>query len=209
MFILSDGLTRTGIADILETQLLRVAGQKEVSLIVVMMLCSEFLSAFMNNIGVAALMLPVVVDISRRTEVPPSRLLMPLAYGCLLGGLTTLIGTPPNLPVSAAMEQNGLEPFSMFDFAPIGIAALVVGAIFIAADLATATTVALRLRAPTPSNLSYFWTPMHDVPRPHPAKGSSDLQPRERPPPTGAQIIGSRPAQARDVASENQTLLVA
>ncbi|MGI9309558.1 MAG: SLC13 family permease [Gammaproteobacteria bacterium] len=132
MFILSDGLTRTGIADILGTQLLKVAGQKEVSLIVVIMLCSGFLSAFMNNIGVAALMLPVVMDISRRTDIPPSRLLMPLAYGCLLGGLTTLIGTPPNLLVSAALEQNGLEPFAMFDFAPTGVIALLTGTAFVA-----------------------------------------------------------------------------
>jgi len=132
MFILSDGLTRTGIADLLGTQVLRIAGNKEVTLIIVIMLTAGFLSAFMNNIGVAALMLPVVVDISRRTEISPSRLLMPLAYGSLLGGLTTLIGTPPNLLIAGALTDAGLSSFKLFDFAPVGIGAMIVGTAFIA-----------------------------------------------------------------------------
>jgi di/tricarboxylate transporter len=132
MFILSDGLTRTGIADLLGTQVLRIAGNKEITLIVVIMLTAGILSAFMNNIGVAALMLPVVVDIARRTEIPPSRLLMPLAYGSLLGGLTTLIGTPPNLLISGALSDAGLRPFGMFDFAPVGGGVLITGTLFVA-----------------------------------------------------------------------------
>jgi di/tricarboxylate transporter len=132
MFILSDGLTRTGIADILGTQVLRIAGQQEITLTVVIMLTAGGLSAFMNNIGVAALMLPVVVDISRRTEIPTSRLLMPLAYGCLLGGLTTLIGTPPNLLISGALDEAGLQSFGLFDFAPVGIGVMLVGTAFVA-----------------------------------------------------------------------------
>ena len=131
MFILSEGLTRTGIADILGRQVMGVAGRREVSLIIVIMLTSGFLSAFMNNIGVAALMLPVVVNIARRTEVPPSRLLMPLAYGSLLGGLTTLIGTPPNLLIAGALAQNGYEPFGLFDFSPVGVGAMLAGVIFV------------------------------------------------------------------------------
>ncbi|NND55116.1 MAG: SLC13 family permease [Gammaproteobacteria bacterium] len=132
MFILSDGLTRTGIADILGAQVMRVAGNREVMLIVVIMLTAGGLSAFMNNIGVAALMLPVVVDIARRTDIPASRLLMPLAYGSLLGGLTTLVGTPPNLLIAGALTDAGEDSFGMFDFAPVGIGALVVGTLFIA-----------------------------------------------------------------------------
>lgn len=132
MFILSEGLTRTGIANILGQQLLRVSGRSEISLILVVMLTAGGLSAFMNNIGVAALMLPVVVNIARRTETPPSRLLMPLAYGCLLGGLTTLIGTPPNLLISDALTQSGARPFQLFDFSPVGLGALAVGTLFVA-----------------------------------------------------------------------------
>jgi len=132
MFILSDGLTRTGIADLIGTQVLRIAGQQEIALIIVIMLTAGTLSAFMNNIGVAALMLPVVVDICRRTEISPSRLLMPLAFGSLLGGLTTLISTPPNLLISGALSDAGLRPFSMFDFIPVGGGAFVAGTLFIA-----------------------------------------------------------------------------
>ena len=132
MFILSEGLTRTGIANILGQQLLRVSGRSEISLILVVMLTAGGLSAFMNNIGVAALMLPVVVNIARRTETPPSRLLMPLAYGCLLGGLTTLIGTPPNLLISDALTQSGARAFQLFDFSPVGLGALAVGTLFVA-----------------------------------------------------------------------------
>ncbi len=132
MFILSDGLTRTGIADILGRRVMRIAGQGEIPLIVTIMLIAGGLSAFMNNIGVAALMLPVVVDIAKRTEIPPSRLLMPLAFGSLLGGLTTLIGTPPNLLISGALAESGFQPFGMFEFAPVGLGVLLAGVVFIA-----------------------------------------------------------------------------
>ena len=131
MFILSEGLTRTGIADILGNQVMKIAGRKEIPLIFWIMVISGGLSAFMNNIGVAALMLPVVVDISRRTEIPPSRLLMPLAYGCLLGGLTTMIGTPPNLLIAGALAQGGEVPFTLFDFTPIGTGAMMTGVLFV------------------------------------------------------------------------------
>jgi di/tricarboxylate transporter len=131
MFILSEGLTRTGIADILGRQVMKIAGRKEIPLIFWIMVISGGLSAFMNNIGVAALMLPVVIDIARRTEVPPSRLLMPLAYGCLLGGLTTLIGTPPNLLIAGALAQGGQVPFTLFDFTPVGAGAMMVGVLFV------------------------------------------------------------------------------
>lgn len=132
MFILSEGLTRTGIADIIGRQVMRVAGRREFAMIVVIMITGAVLSAFMNNIGVAALMLPVVVEVSRRTRIPASRLLMPLAYSTLLGGLTTLIGTPPNLLISEAMTQNGYAPFKLFDFTPMGGAVMVIGVLFVA-----------------------------------------------------------------------------
>ena len=132
MFILSSGLTRTGIADVIGSTVLRLAGRRESRMVIVIMLTAGGLSAFMNNIGVAALMLPVVVDIARRTRLPVSRLLMPLAYGSLLGGLTTLIGTPPNLLISGALETAGYTPFGLFDFSPIGGAVLVAGTAFVA-----------------------------------------------------------------------------
>ena len=132
MFMLSAGLTQTGVAGIIGKRVLRLAGRGEVRMITVIMLTSAFLSAFMNNIGVAAMMLPVVMDIARQTRTPPSRLLMPLAYGCLLGGLTTLIGTPPNLLVSEALQNYGEAPFRLFDYSPVGLAVMISGILFIA-----------------------------------------------------------------------------
>lgn len=132
MFILSEGLTRTGIADIIGTQVMRMGGRREMPMIFVIMITGAVLSAFMNNIGVAALMLPVVVQIARRTRIPASKLLMPLAYSTLLGGLMTLIGTPPNLLISEAMVQGGYEPFKLFDFTPLGGAVMVIGVLFVA-----------------------------------------------------------------------------
>ena len=127
VFILSGGLSRTGIAGLVGRQVLRLAGSGEMRLIALIMLTSAFLSAFMNNVGVAALLLPVVMDIARRTGRPPSKLLIPLAFSSLLGGLTTQIGTPPNLLISAAVDEAGLEPFSLFDFAPVGGAVVLAG----------------------------------------------------------------------------------
>jgi di/tricarboxylate transporter len=131
VFILSGGLTRTGIANILGRQLLKVAGGGESLLVVIIMVIAGGLSAFMNNVAVAALMLPVVMDIARKTNRSPSTLLMPLAYGSLLGGLTTMIGTPPNILVSEALRDNGLEPFTLFDFSPVGIIVMAVGVAFV------------------------------------------------------------------------------
>jgi di/tricarboxylate transporter len=131
-FILSEGLSRTGIADLIGHLILRLAGRHEVRMIVVIMAAAGSLSAFMSNIGVAALMLPVVVEVSRRTRMPPSRLLMPLAFATLLGGMTTMIGTPPNLLISAALGDNGFRPFQIFDFTPLGVVLLVAGIVFIA-----------------------------------------------------------------------------
>lgn len=132
MFILSEGLTRSGIADIISRNVATLAGRSEVRMITVFMLVSGILSAFMNNIGVATLMLPVAVEVARAAGIAPSRVLMPLAYGTLLGGMTTLIGTPPNLLVSMTMVDGGLEGFGFFDFAWIGLPVLLVGTAFVA-----------------------------------------------------------------------------
>ena len=130
VFILSGGLSRTGVANIIGRQILNIAGQGEVRLLITIMLIAGVLSAFMNNVGVAALLLPVVINISRQTRIPPSKLLMPLAFGCLLGGLTTLIGTPPNILASDALRDFGLTPFQFFDFAPVGVVIMLVGTAF-------------------------------------------------------------------------------
>ena len=132
VFVLSGGLSRTGVSGMIGKHVLRIAGDGEVRLIVMLMLTCGVLSAFMNNVGVAAMFLPVVMDIARRTNIAPSRLLIPLAYGSLLGGLCTLIGTPPNILASAALEAAELEPFGMFEFALIGVPVLIAGVAYMA-----------------------------------------------------------------------------
>jgi len=132
VFILSGGLSRTGVAGFIGRQILRLAGHSEVQLLFVIMLTAGVMSAFMNNVGVAALLLPVVMDIARRMERPPSKLLMPLAFGSLLGGLTTLIGTPPNILASDGLREFGFRPFQLFDFAPVGLVVMLTGIAFMA-----------------------------------------------------------------------------
>ncbi len=132
MFILSEGLTRSGSGQIVSRRVLQFAGRSEATLVAAVMLASGALSAFMPSVGVAALMLPVAVEIARRTEIPASRLLMPIAFAALLGGMTTLIGTPPNLLISGALAAAGERPFTLFDFAPVGLGALAAGTLFMA-----------------------------------------------------------------------------
>jgi len=130
VFILSGGLSRTGVANLVGRQVLRLAGQSEVRLVAVIMLTAGIVSSFMNNVGAVALLLPVVMDIARRTGQPPSKLLMPLAFSSLLGGLTTLIGTPPNILVSDALRDYGLRPFQLFDYTPVGLTVMLAGVAF-------------------------------------------------------------------------------
>ena len=130
VFILSGGLDRTGVADHLGRLVQRFAGRSEMGLVTVLMVSAGVLSAFMNNVAVAALMLPVTMDLARRNHISPSRLLLPLAYGCLLGGLTTMIGTPPNILVSNALHEAALPAFGLFDFTPIGGIIMLAGTLF-------------------------------------------------------------------------------
>ena len=130
VLILSGGLARTGVASKLGKFFLRLAGDSDVKLLLIIMLTSGILSGFMNSIGVASLFLPVVIDIARRTNRPPSKLLIPLAFSALLGGLNTLIGTPPNILISEALFEAGLKPFEMFDFTLVGLAILISGTLY-------------------------------------------------------------------------------
>ncbi|MFC1824510.1 SLC13 family permease, partial [Thermodesulfobacteriota bacterium] len=132
VFILSGGLTRTGIGNLIGNRLLKIAGRNETFLVIIVMAVSGLMSAFMNNVAVAALMLPVIMDICRSTHRSPSALLLPLAYGTLLGGLITQIGTPPNILVSEVLRENGLVPFRLFDFTPVGGFIFIAGVLFMA-----------------------------------------------------------------------------
>ena len=131
ILILSAGLARTGVAGLVGNRVLGLAGNRETRLVLVIMLMTGLLSGFMNSIGVTSLFLPVVIDISRRTKIPPSKLLMPLAFATLMGGMITLIGTPVNILISEALRAANFEPFGMFDYTPVGLFVLVAGIAFI------------------------------------------------------------------------------
>jgi len=132
MFVLGASLNQTGVTQALGRQLFRVTGARETRLIMGIMLLVGTMSAFMNNIGACAILFPAVMGISRQAALPPSKLLIPLSFGSLLGGLVTLIGTPPNLLVSIALEQHGYAGFKVFDFVRTGIPILLLGVTFMA-----------------------------------------------------------------------------
>ena len=132
VFVLSAGLYRTGVASVLARQILRVGGTSEGRLLLAIMVAVAVMSFFMNTVGIVALMLPAVMDIARRTGRAPSRLLMPLSFGALLGGLTTLFATLTNLLASNALRDHGFKPFGIFDFIPVGATAAGAGILFLA-----------------------------------------------------------------------------
>jgi di/tricarboxylate transporter len=131
MFILSAGLTRTGIAHRLGQPLHRFTKRSEALLMVALMLAASLLSALINTVTVAAILLPATMELAKRSGRPPSRLLMPLALGCLLGGPFTGISTPPNILVTDALRAAGLRPFGIFEFTPITAAIVVAGIVFV------------------------------------------------------------------------------
>ncbi len=130
MFVMSAAAARTGIASFIGRAMRAVAGHREWALTLVIMLTVAALSAFINNVGAVAILLPVVMTLARESAISPSKLLIPLAYGSLMGGLCTLIGTPPNILVSTIAVQNGLRPFELFEFAPIGLAVVGAGVLY-------------------------------------------------------------------------------
>ncbi|WP_275545544.1 MULTISPECIES: SLC13 family permease [unclassified Pseudomonas] len=131
VLVLSHGLQRTGAVSRLAQRLLP-SGAGVLLSIAALTGLGALLSAFMNNVGALALLMPIALQIAARLELPPGRVLMPLAFGTILGGMTTLIGTPPNLIVSSFRAQHGGGPFAMFDFSPVGVAVALAGVLFIA-----------------------------------------------------------------------------
>jgi di/tricarboxylate transporter len=132
VYIVSGGLFKTGVADILGKFILRLSGANEMRLIVVIMLTCGLMSAFMNNVGATAMLMPAVVSIAKRTNIPASKLLIPLSFSSLLGGKMTLIGTPANILATSIVEKYGLPTFSFFDFTPIGVVVLATGVLYMA-----------------------------------------------------------------------------
>lgn len=126
VLILSTGLQTTGAVETLAQRALPQRGGVLLGLSILTLLGAA-LSAFMNNVGAMALLMPVALQLARRNDVPPGKVLMPLAFGTILGGMTTLIGTPPNLIVSGFRAQTELGAYGMFDFTPVGLSVAIGG----------------------------------------------------------------------------------
>ena len=127
LFVVGGGIFSTGLAKKLGTGILGMAGRDETRLFVLLMLTTAFVGAFVSNTGTVALMLPIVVSLARGANISPARLLMPLAFAGSMGGMLTLIGTPPNLIVRDALVNAGYEPLRFFSFTPVGILCIAVG----------------------------------------------------------------------------------
>jgi len=132
LFLVGAALSRTGVAGAVGAWIADKGGGNPQRLLLLMMAAVALLSAFMSSTGAVAVFIPIALDLARRTGVAPGRLLMPLAFASLIGGMLTLIGTPPNLIVNAALRDGGATPFGFFAFTPVGLAVFVVCATLLA-----------------------------------------------------------------------------
>ncbi len=127
LFIIGDGLVRTGIAYRLGDWLVAKAGSSETRLLILLMLAVAGLGSVMSSTGVVAIFIPVVLGVAARLRIAPARLMMPLAFAGLISGMLTLVATPPNLVVHAELRRAGLDGFGFFAFTPIGLSILALG----------------------------------------------------------------------------------
>lgn len=130
LFVLTGGLVKTGLVDLIGRRLYQVSGNNEFLLTALIMIIAAISAAVLKNTTTTAMFVPVVLGLANRAKIPPSKLLMPLAFGAILGGSTTLIGTSTNLAVSGAFQRYGYQPFSMFELTPVGIITVVFGLIY-------------------------------------------------------------------------------
>lgn len=130
VLVLGYGLQISGAVDVLAQHVLPSSAGPTASILALIGLAA-LLSGFMNNVGALALLMPIAIQMAARQNLPAGKVLMPLAFGSILGGMTTLIGTPPNLIVSAYRSTTGAGNFAMFDFTPVGASVAVIGIIFV------------------------------------------------------------------------------
>ncbi|EIX9290778.1 SLC13 family permease [Klebsiella pneumoniae] len=133
LFIIGDGLVRTGVATKMGAWLVSVAGNSETKMLIYLMLTVAGLGAFMSSTGVVAIFIPVVLSVSARLNTSPSRLMMPLSFAGLISGMMTLVATPPNLVVNSELLREGLHGFSFFSVTPIGLVVLILGIVYMLA----------------------------------------------------------------------------
>lgn len=129
LFVVGGAIFQTGLAKMISSRILKLAGKSELRLFLLVMLVTSAIGAFVSNTGTVALMLPIVVSLAYNAGMNPSRLLMPLAFASSMGGMMTLIGTPPNLVIQDTLVHAGFEPLSFFSFLPVGLVCMVTGII--------------------------------------------------------------------------------
>jgi len=127
LFVVGGAIFQTGLAKMISGRILKLAGTSELRLFVLVMVVTSAIGAFISNTGTVALMLPIVVSLAVGAKMNPSRLLMPLAFASSMGGMMTLIGTPPNLVIQDALVGAGFKPLSFFSFLPVGVVCVTVG----------------------------------------------------------------------------------
>ncbi len=130
LFVVGGGVMQTGLAGTIGRRILTIAGDNQTRLIIVIMVTVALLSGFMSDTGTVAVLLPAIISLAWNAKISPSKLLIPLTFGALLGGAMTLIGTPPNIIVSDILRENGLTPFQFFDYTPVGIILLIGGILY-------------------------------------------------------------------------------
>ena len=129
LFVVGGAIFQTGLAKMISSRILKFAGTSELKLFVLIILVTAAIGAFVSNTGTVALMLPIVVSMAMSANINVSRLLMPLAFASSMGGMMTLIGTPPNLVIQNALIEAGYERLSFFTFTPVGLVCVTVGLI--------------------------------------------------------------------------------
>lgn len=127
LFIIGDGLVRTGIVYRLGDWLVKTSGSSETRLLVLLMLAVAGMGSVMSSTGVVAIFIPVVLGVAARLQIPPGRLMMPLAFAGLISGMLTLVATPPNMVVHSELQRAGFAGFDFFSVTPIGLAVLLLG----------------------------------------------------------------------------------
>ena len=127
LFMVAEGLFRTGVVYRISNWVMKVAGTSQTRLLVILMLVVAILPSFMENNGTVAIFIPVAINLADKVNISPARLLMPVSIASLLGGMLTLIGSPPNLVVAAELTRNHLAPFRFFAYSPVGLLILMVG----------------------------------------------------------------------------------
>ncbi len=130
VMIISKGLQNSGLIDVIARWVIKM-GKTQVSMILLLCTITAFASAFMNNVGALAIMMPVAIQASGKNGTPPSFVLMPLAFSSLVGGMITMIGTPPNIIIATFRADANSNPFKMFDFLPVGLPITIVSVLFI------------------------------------------------------------------------------